>query len=115
MKNIFVLALALIMSCTFAFAQSQSPYSKGKYFGIKIVEIGIAEDEAATEKLVYDYEIYCDEYIETEEDLENFFKGIENGIYVACKEYGLGEDVAEMIVESLFDAMLEEFDFALYL
>ena len=30
MKNLFVLALVLIMSCTFAFAQSQSPYSKGR-------------------------------------------------------------------------------------
>ena len=43
MKNLFVLALALVMTCTFAFAQS--PYSKGESVGKEIAKSAIAEDE----------------------------------------------------------------------
>ena len=41
MKNLFMLALALVMTCTFAFAQS--PYSKGESVGKEIAKSAIAE------------------------------------------------------------------------
>lgn len=110
MKNLFVLALALIMSCTFAFAQSQSPYSKGKYFGKKMIELAFSEDEAAADKLGNDVEKYINNYVETEEQLENFLDGLESGIYEACDEYGLGEDIADQIVEAFATELLAELE-----
>ena len=108
MKNLFVLALALIMSCTFAFAQSQSPYSKGKSVGKKMIEYAIAEDENAIVRLCTDIESYYENYIETEEDLSNLLEGIKSGIYAGCEQYDLGEDIAEAIWKEFVTVLFEE-------
>lgn len=108
MKNLFVLALALIMSCTFAFAQSQSPYSKGKSVGKKLIEYAFTEDNNAIERLSTDIESYCENYIETEEDLSNLLEGIKSGIYAGCEQYDLGEDIAEAIWKEFVTVLFEE-------
>lgn len=108
MKNLFVLALALIMSCTFAFAQSQSPYSKGKSFGKKTIECAITEDDNALERLCTDIESYCQNYIETEEDFSNFLEGFKSGIYAGCEQYDLGEDIAETAWKEFATVVFEE-------
>lgn len=102
------MALALIMSCTFAFAQSQSPYSKGKSYGKKLIECGLTQDNNAIERLGTDIASYCENYIETEEDLANLMEGIKSGIYAGCEQYDLGEDIAEAIWKEFFTAFIEE-------
>lgn len=108
MKNLFMLALALVMTCTLAFAASQSPYEKGKYFGYKTVELGIEGDEDDINELSSAVEKYVDYNIETEEQLVSFLDGFERGVRNACDEYGLGDDVANMLLEMFAEAMLEE-------
>ena len=108
MKNLFMLALALVMTCTFAFAASQSPYSKGKYFGKQTVTVGVEGDEDDLENLVERIEDYVYDYVETEEQLYSFLEGFEAGVYEACDEYGLGEEVADELMEAFAAGMLEE-------
>ena len=112
MKNLFMLALALVMTCTFAFAQSQSPYSKGKYYGKQIINIAIQEDEDAFDRLGTNVESYIASNIETEDDLVNFIKGLEAGVRESCKANGLSDDETDQIIEmmgcAIFEGMLEE-------
>ena len=103
MKNLFMLALALVMTCTFAFAASQSPYSKGKYFAEKTIEYSMEGDEEALESLDESFTNYV-ESLESEDDVISFFNGFKAGLYEACETYGLDEEVAEY----LFDTLLEE-------
>ena len=112
MKNLFMLALALVMTCTFAFAQSQSPYSKGKYYGKQIINIAIQEDDDAFDRLSTNVESYIESNIETEDDLVNFIKGLEAGVRESCKANGLSDDETDQIIEmmgcAIFEGMLEE-------
>ena len=108
MKNLFMLALALVMTCTFAFAASQSPYEKGKYYGEKTVKIGLEGDEDDLNIFVENIENYVEDYIKTEEQLYSLLEGFEAGIYEACDEYGLGEEVADELMTAFAAGMLEE-------
>lgn len=112
MKNLFMLALALVMTCTFAFAQSQSPYSKGKYYGKQIINIAIQEDDDAFDCLGTDVESYIASNIETEDDLVNFIKGLEAGMRESCKANGLSDDETDQVIEmmgcAIVEGMLEE-------
>lgn len=108
MKNLFMLALALVMTCTFAFAASQSPYEKGKYYGEKTIKLGLEGDEDNIKILAENAENYVDDYIETEEQLESFLEGFEAGVRKACNDYGLGDEVADMLMEQFVASLLEE-------
>ena len=106
MKNLFMLALALVMTCTFAFAASQSPYEKGKYYGEKCVKLGLEGDEDNLNILAENTANYINDYIETEEQVYSFLEGIEAGIRKACNDYGLGEEVADMLLEEFAKGFL---------
>ena len=108
MKNLFMLALALVMTCTFAFAASQSPYEKGKYYGEKTVKIGEEGDEDDLNILVENIENYVANYIETEEQFYSLLEGFEAGVRKACNDYGLGEEVADELMAAFAAGMLEE-------
>ena len=107
MKNLFVLALALVMTCTFAFAQSQSPYSKGKYYGKQIINLAFQEDEDGIDRLGVSVESYIESNIETEDDLVNFLNGLEAGMRESCKANGLSDEETDALVEYLGYAILE--------
>ena len=107
MKNLFVLALALVMTCTFAFAQSQSPYSKGKYYGKQIINLAFQEDEDAIDRLSVSIESYIESNIETEDDLVNFLNGLEAGMRESCKANGLSDDETDLVMEMMGNAILE--------
>ena len=107
MKNLFVLALALVMTCTFAFAQSQSPYSKGKYYGKQIINLAFQEDEDAIDRLSVSVESYIESNIETEDDLVNFLNGLEAGMRESCKANGLSDDETDLVMEMMGNAILE--------
>ena len=113
MKNLFLLALALVMTCTFAFAQS--PYSKGKYFGKQMINCAFQQDDDAMEDLTEDLEEYADEYIESEDDLEDFLNGFEVGVREGCKANGLSDDETEQVIEimgyAMIEAMMAELDY----
>ena len=107
MKNLFVLALALVMTCTFAFAQSQSPYSKGKYYGKQIINLAFQEDEDGFDRLGANVESYIESNLETEDDLVNFLNGLEAGMREGCKANGLSDEETDALVEYLGYAILE--------
>ena len=107
MKHLFMLALALVMTGTFAFAQSQSPYSKGKYYGKQIINIAIQEDDDAFDCLSTDVESYIASNIETEDDLVNFIKGLEAGMRESCKANGLSDDETDQVIEMVGCAIVE--------
>ncbi len=108
MKHLSLLAVVLVMTCTFAFAASQSPYEKGKYYGEKAIKLGLEGDEDNINLLAENVENYVDDYIETEEHLYSFLEGIEAGIRKACNDYGLGEEVADMLLEEFAKSFLSE-------
>ena len=108
MKNLFMLALALVMTCTFAFAASQSPESMGKYYGEKLIKYAVADDFEAVEKLSTEAMNYIDQRLETEEQAYEFISGLEAGIRKACNDLGLGDEVADMLIEQFAASMLEE-------
>lgn len=107
MKNLFVLALALVMTCTFAFAQSQSPYSKGKYYGKQFIDLTFQEDEDGFDRLCANIESYIESNLETEDDLVNFLNGLEAGVRESCKANGLSDDETDLVVDMMGNAILE--------
>lgn len=108
MKNLFMLALALVMTCTFAFAASQSPYEKGKYYGEKIIKFHLEgyEDEDDINILAENMANYINDYLETEEQRYSFLEGIEAGIRKGCNDYG--EEIADMYREEFAKMFLPE-------
>lgn len=110
MKNLFLFLMALVMTSSIAFAatQSNTPFAKGKYYGEKMVQLGLEGDEEAINKLSTSCEKYIDANIETEEQIVKFIEGFEAGIRKACNDYGLGEEVADMLMEEFAKALLSE-------
>ena len=112
MKHLTLLAVILVMTCTFAFAQSQSPYSKGKYYGKQIINLAFQEDEDGIDRLSVSVESYIESNIETEDDLVNFIKGLEAGMRESCKANGLSDDETDQVIEmvgcAIVEGMLEE-------
>ena len=106
MKNLFVLALALIMSCTFAFAQSQTPEQKGKAAANILIKAILEEDADAMERLGEEMVRLDSVYNETQ--AEQYLKGFFDGIYYYCGYYGLDEETADSIVEMITAAILDE-------
>ena len=105
MKNLVMLFVALLLSSTLLFAQSNSPLEKGKYFGKELVKC-LVEDgdrDALDAKL----EKYTDKYLVTEQDVEQFLEGLMLGIYKACEEQGLPKEMASMIIDLLMEADVE--------
>ena len=107
MKHLFWLALALVMTCTFAFAQSQSPYSKGKYYGKQLINLAFQEDEEGLDCLTADIESYIDRNIETEDDVVNFINGLEAGLREGCKAIGMSDKETDEAIEKMGIALLE--------
>lgn len=108
MKNLFMLALALVMTCTFAFAASQSPYEKGKYYGEKIVKFHLEgdEDEDDLNILCENMANYINDYLETEEQRYSFLEGIEAGVRKGCNDYA--EAYADSLREGIEKIILPE-------
>lgn len=110
MKNLFLFLMALVMTSSIAFAatQSNTPYAKGKYYGEKIVQLGLEGDEEAINKLSTRCDNYIVANIETEEQMIKFLDGFEAGIRKACDDYGLGEEVADMLLEEFAKSLMSE-------
>ena len=104
MKNLFILALALIMTSTFVFAQTETPYAKGKYYGEQIIEIAIYGDDEDLEELSNRMGYYVGYNIETEEQLTSFFDGFEAGVRKACDDYGLDKEFADTLLASFMES-----------
>lgn len=107
MKHLFMLALALVMTCTFALAQSQTPISKGKSYGKQIINLIIQEDEDGLERLGESVESYVTNNIETEDDVVKFLEGLEAGMREGCKSNGLSDEETDQVVEYMGYAILE--------
>ena len=105
MKNLVMLFVALLLSSTLLFAQSNSPLEKGKYFGKELVKCLVEDGDR--EALDAQVEKYADKYLVTEQDLENFLEGIMLGIYKACEERGLPKEMATMIINLLEESDVE--------
>jgi predicted NACHT family NTPase len=114
MKHIFLLAVALVMTCTFAFAQSQTPYAKGKYYGKQLITLAIQDNQAALDKLSENAESYILNNLETEDDFIQFIEGLEAGMREGCKAQGLSDYETEQVVALAGEALLEGMIEALY-
>ena len=107
MKNLFMLALALVMTCTFAFAQS--PYSKGESVGKEIAKSAIAEDE---ENFFEYFEAFFEDIMEyasndDEQGYLSYCDGIEAGVKAVCKANGISESDAEELLAIISEGLEE--------
>ena len=100
MKHLSLLAVLLVMTCTFAFAQS--PHAEGKHFGKKMIVAAVEDNQEGLNKLSQDLNENIQMYINTEEDVANYLDGFAAGIREACDEYGLDKDVSSNIVEMFY-------------
>ncbi len=107
MKNLLMLAVAMLLSWSVAFAATQSPFfQKGKYYGKQMftsIFIGQAED---IDHLVEDIEAYMDNNIETEDQLVSFLDGIKAGLRQGCQDADLDKETTEAIVKSFEESLL---------
>ena len=104
MKNLFMLAMALIMTCTIAFAQS--PASKGEAMGKKITKVALFENEADFEQTMLRFLDDLAEYgiNEDEASFQSYLEGVAMGMVKECEANGLSEDDAM----ELFDIVVPE-------
>ena len=108
MRNLFLAAVAMLMTATFAFAatSSQTPSQKGTEYAQKIIKALVVEDYDAlyqnSENMGY-YVVNLDE-----SQIDSFFESFNEGIYYYCNYYGLGEEFAREFLESFYSSLLEE-------
>ena len=109
MKHLFMLALALVMTCTIAFAQS--PATKGEAMGKKITKLALSENEADFEQTLLRFLDDLAEYgiNDDEAGFQSYLEGVAMGMVKECKANGLSEDDAM----ELFDIVTEDLDEAL--
>lgn len=107
MKKFLTLAVALVMTCAIAFAATQSPYTKAKEYGKKLLTLAISEDEEGLEELGESLENFVSNNIETEEDLTNFISGLEAGMREGCKQLGLSDEETDEVIEMMGAGMME--------
>lgn len=107
MKNLLMLAVAMLLSWSIAFAATQSPYfQKGKYYGKQIIVYALNGQDEDVEHLSEDVEAYIDNNIETEDQLVSFIDGIESGLRQGCQDAGFDEESTEAIVKSFEESLL---------
>ena len=106
MKLLSLLALAIVMTTTFAFAQSQTPEQKGKAAANILIKAIVEEDADAIERLGEEMMRLDSVYNETQ--AEQYLKGFIDGIYYYCGYYGLDEETADSIVEMIATEVLGE-------
>ena len=106
MKKLFMLAVVLVMTCTIAFAASQTPYAKAKSFGKQLITLAFNEDDAGIERLTTQVESYIENNIDTEEQLVSFLEGLEAGLREGCRNIGLSEEETEEVIIMMGDAIL---------
>ena len=114
MKQLFLLVVALVMTCTFAFAQSQTPYSKGKYYGKQVITLAMQGNQDQLDKLGESAEAYIYNNLETEDDFVKFIEGLEAGMREGCKAAGLSDYETEQVLELAGQALMEGLLEALY-
>lgn len=108
MKRLLLLALALVTTCTIAFANLQSPYSKGLFYAIKTVEYSIESNDDALDDLDISFEKYLKE-LDTDEKLDDFLDGFRKGIYQSCEKYGIDRESAAEIYDTFLETLAEMF------
>lgn len=111
MKNLLMLAVAMLLSWSIAFAATQSPFSqKGKYYGKQVFNCVVYGQEEDIEHLVEDVEVYMDNNIETEDQLVSFIDGIMAGLRQGCQDADLDKETTEAIVKSFEESFLAAFE-----
>lgn len=108
MRNLFLAAVAMLMTATFAFAttSSQTPSQKGTEYAQKIVKACVEEDYDA----LFQHSKSMGYYIGNldESQIDSFFESFNEGIYYYCNYYGLGEEFAREFLEGLYASLHEE-------
>ena len=96
------------MTSTFAFAQTQTPYAKGKYYGEKTISTAaFSDNEEDGNKLIKSIENYILQNIETGEQMLSFIEGYEAGVRKACEYFDLGKEVADAIIDEVINSIIE--------
>lgn len=107
MKNFLMLAVAMLLSWSIAFAATQSPFfQKGKYYGKQVIVYALNGQAEDIEHLCEDIEAYMDNNIETEDQLVSFIDGIKAGLRQGCQDAGLDKETTEVIVKSFEESLL---------
>lgn len=112
MKNIFLLAMTLMLSCTIAFAQSS--YAKGEALGKTMAETIVDIDEdgftECYEQLVEDIRKFS--LNDDKDSYMSYFEGFAVGTVKVLTANGYSEDDAfeflEILIDGLTDVLSEE-------
>ena len=112
----------LVLSCSISFAAAQSPFfTKGEYFGKKVISILLddIDDDVEAQSHDFEYEMYAYLYnnLTCKEQFQDFFKGFKTGIYAKCEDdFGLTKNETNLLidvddlVEGISSAYYEEFE-----
>ena len=102
-----MLAVAMLLSWSIAFAATQSPiFQKGKYYGKQVMTYALNGQTEDIEHLDEDVEAYIVNNIETEDQLVSFIDGIKAGLRQGCQDAGLDKETTEAIVKSFEESLL---------
>lgn len=110
MKNLLMLAVAMLMTAAIAFAaqSTQTPEAKGKEYAKGIVKAIVDDDLEKIEIISENMGYYVVQLSESQ--AVSFFEGFNDGIYYYCDYYGLGEDAADVFLQNFYAAMFAELD-----
>ncbi len=109
MKKLFMLAMMLVMTCTIAFAASDSPYDKGVGIGKELVKGIMQDNEKVTDTVIENLVNSIVELTYLDSDnLEPFLNGVKKGMKEKLKEYDISEVYAEEAFNEIITPILTE-------
>lgn len=110
MKKLYLLLAAVMLTCSVAFAQSPSPYEKGKELGITIVQTGIDTTQDSFYENIVRLSVDIIRYIgDDSNNMEMYLSGLGVGVYLQCEAQGIPKQIADNLLEVVYSYVYDIF------
>lgn len=106
MKKLYLLLVAVMLTCSVAFAQSPTPYEKGKELGISIVKTGVDTTQDSFYENIVRLSVDLIRYAgDDSNSMEMYLSGLGNGVYMQCEADGIPKQIADNLLEVIYSCV----------
>lgn len=110
MRKLYLLLAAVMLTCSVAFAQSPSPYEKGKELGISIVQTGIDTTQESFYENIVRLSVDIIRYVgDDSNSMEMYLSGLGVGVYMECEAQGIPKQIADNLLEVVYSYVYDIF------
>lgn len=100
-----------MLTCSVAFAQSPTPYDKGKELGISIVQTGIDTTQESFYENIVRLSVDIIRYVgDDSNSMEMYLSGLGVGVYMECEAQGIPKQIADNLLEVVYECVDDIFN-----